>query len=363
MKLKYIIYSLLLIAFCSLVAYRIVKNKGSKEKSAGRSAAGAGPANMPPLKLSGIVATPARFENTLTVTGSIDANEQVEIKGDASGLVRGIYFREGSNVHKGQLLLKIDDSELRAQLLNALTKQNLAAENERRARLLLDKEAISREEYDAALAELRSMRSQSQLVRAQIAKTEIRAPFSGRVGLRNVSVGEYLTQATGVSTLVSLNPVKITFSVPEKYSTQVKTNTQIQFSVAGTSQKYRATVYAVEPRIESASRTLLLRARADNSSGRLIPGAFANIQLPLSAIENAILIPSEAIIPVQSGKKVFITDGRGKAKETMVETSTRTEKEVLISSGLKTGDTVITSGIMSLKEGNPVKVQVEESRR
>ena len=193
MKLTHIIYTVLILGFCTLVGYRIVKNKSDKGKAGamgGRGSA-AGKGFGQPMRVSGVVVTPSRFDNTVSVTGAIDANEEVEIKGDASGLIRGIYFTEGTNVRKGQVLVKIDDSELRAQLANAVTKQNLAAENERRARLLLDKEAISREEYDASLAELRSMRSQSQLVRAQIAKTVISAPFSGRIGLRNVSVGEY----------------------------------------------------------------------------------------------------------------------------------------------------------------------------
>ncbi|WP_207429118.1 efflux RND transporter periplasmic adaptor subunit [Pedobacter sp. SYSU D00535] len=356
MKLKHIIYAVLIIGFGSLIVYRISKNSG--DDKGGKMAGGKpGGPNQPPMRVDGVVISPTRFENTLAVTGSIDPDEQVEIKGDATGLIRAIYFKEGTNVRKGQVLVKIDDSELRAQLAQAVTRQNLAAENERRARLLLEKEAISREEYDASLAELRSQRSQTQLVRAQIAKTVITAPFNGKVGLRQVSVGEYLTPTTAITTLVNINPVKVTFSVPEKYSSQVQVNTEIAFTVAGSTQKYTARVYAVEPRIEAATRTLQLRARADNSRGTLIPGAFANIVLPLTTIEEAILIPSESIVPVQNGKKVFVTEA-GKAKEVMVETSTRTEKDVLVTAGLKPGDTVLTTGVMTLKEGAPVKVKI-----
>ena len=125
--------------------------------------------------------------------------------------------------------------------------------------------------------------------------------------------------------------------------------------MAGSAQTYTARVYAIEPSIEASTRTLQLRAKADNTSGVLIPGSFASISLPLATIEDAILIPTEAIIPVQDGKKVFVTDS-GKAKEVMVQTSTRTEKEILVISGLKAGDTVLTTGIMSLKDGSKVKV-------
>jgi len=364
MKLRTVIYTLLIVGFCSLVAYRIIKGNGAKEKG---GAMGGGKPGGPggaakPMRVNGIVIVPKKFDNTLQVTGTIEPNEQVQVRSEISGLVRGIYFKEGSNVQRGQTLLTIDDAELRAQLSQALTRQNLAAENERRAGLLLKKEAISREEYDAALAELRSLRSQTQLVRAQLAKTVIKAPFNGKIGLRAISVGEYLTPTTTVANLVNTNPVKITFSVPEKYSRSVKLNTSVSFTVAGSTQKYTAKVYAIEPQIETTTRTLQLRARAENPSGVLVPGLFATVELPLATIEDAILVPTEAIVPVQEGKKVFVTDS-GKAKEVMVETATRTAKEILVTSGLKPGDTVLTSGLMSLKPDAPVKVNTEGRNR
>lgn len=309
------------------------------------------------MRVSGVVATPREFANSLSVTGSIEANEQIEVRGQVSGLVRSINFQEGSNVRKGQVLVKIDDSELRAQLAQAQTRQTLASENERRARLLLEKEAISREEYDVARAELKTAQAQIQLVRAQLAKTSITAPFAGKVGLRAVSAGSFLSPETVVTNLVSINPIKISFAVPEKYAAQVKLNTQITFTVAGTQEKYTAKVYAIEPSIQATTRTLQLRAKADNSSGKLLPGSFANIQLPLTVITDALLIPTQAVVPVQNGKKVFITEN-GKAKEVMIETSTRTEKDLLVTSGLSAGDTVLTTGVMSLKAGSPVKVSL-----
>jgi len=360
MKLKHIIYALLIIGFGSLVIYRIAKNKAESGTPRGGRAAGA--ANQKPMNVNGIVVTLQDFANALTVTGAIDPNEEVRIISEVSGIVKGIYFQEGSYVSKGQTLVKIDDSELRAQLAQVLTKQNLASENERRARLLLQKEAISKEEYDIASADFRSAQSQTQLIRAQIAKTVVRAPFSGKIGLRAISTGEYLTPSMPVCNLVSINPVKVTFSIPEKYSSQVKVNTTISFTVAGSSKIFSARVYAIEPRIEAATRTLQLRARADNSAGSLIPGSFASISLPLSTITGAILIPTEAIVPVQDGKKVFITDN-GVAREVMVETSTRTEKDILITSGLKAGDTVLTTGILTLKDGSKVKVKTPGSKK
>ncbi|MGB4773799.1 MAG: efflux RND transporter periplasmic adaptor subunit [Daejeonella sp.] len=246
---------------------------------------------------------------------------------------------------------------MQAQLAQALTKQKLASETEYRAGVLLKKEAISKEEYDLALADLRSLQSQTQLIQAQLSKTQIRAPFSGKIGLRSISTGEYLTSSTAVANLMSINPLKITFSIPEKYAGQVKLNTPLSFTIDGSDKKYTATVYALEPAIDMSTRTLQLKAKAPNPNGELLPGSFAKIDFPLSNLNDAILIPSEAIIPVLKGKKVFISKN-GKAKEVMVETGTRTEKSVLITSGLNVGDTVLTSGMMSLKPDAPVKIKV-----
>jgi membrane fusion protein (multidrug efflux system) len=309
------------------------------------------------MKVNGVVVKHSSFSNSLSVSGSIEANEQVQIRSEVSGIVREINFKEGTNVSEGAVLLRIDDAELQAQLSQALTKQNLAAENEDRAKKLLKKEAISHEEYDIALADLRSLQAQTQLIRAQIAKTRVRAPFSGKIGLRTISAGEYLTPTTIVTSLVSVNPVKISFSIPEKYSSEVGMNSTIKFTVSGSDKTYNATVYAIEPGIDATTRTLQLKAKANNPNGELLPGSFAKVELALSNTEDAIMVPSEAVVPVLKGRKVFVTDN-GKAKEVMVETGSRTEREVLITSGLKPGDTVLTTGLMALKAEAPVKVQL-----
>jgi membrane fusion protein, multidrug efflux system len=355
MKTKHIFYTSLAVILGALIVYRLTENNSSKA-TPGPGGPGKGGATAA-VNVDGIVVSPESFANSLSVSGSIEANEQVQIRSEVSGLATGIYFKEGTNVSKGQLLLKINDLELQAQLSQALTKQKLAAETEYRAGELLKKEAISKEEYDVALADLRSLQSETQLTRAQLAKTQIRAPFSGKIGLRTVSSGEYVTPTTTIANLVSINPVKITFSVPEKYAGQIKLNTAINFTVAGSDKKYTAKVYAIEPSIDMTTRTLQLKATAANPSGELLPGSFAKIDLPLSNVDDAMLIPTEAVIPVLKGKKVFVSE-QGKAKEVMVETGTRTEKSILITSGLKVGDTVLTTGMMSLKPETPVKIKI-----
>lgn len=349
MKIKHLVYTLLLIGIGSFIAYRVVANKTKNEDPKDKDG------KEKPMTVTGIVVKSQTFDNTLSLSGSIEANEQVEIRSEISGIVEGIYFQEGSTVAKGQVLFKVNDIELKAQLIQAKTKEGLAGENERRAKLLLQKEAISQEEYDVARADYKSAQAQSQLINAQIYKTSVRAPFSGKIGLRAISPGTYITPSLLVAKLVNVNQLKITFSIPEKYASQVKTNVNLSFTVAGTTDTYTAKVYAIEPEVAVATRTLQVRAIAQNSNGKLLPGTFANVVLPLDIIKNAIVVPTEAIIPVQNGKKVFVANN-GMAKEIMVATATRTDASILVLSGLKVSDTVLTSGVMALKNETPIKV-------
>ena len=352
MKLKHIIYAILIIGLGAFIAYRITSNKNKNDDSKDKGG------KNKTMTVNGIVLKTQTFDNNLSLSGSIEANEQVEIRSEISGIVEGIYFKEGSNVTKGQLLFKVNDIELRAQLAQAKTKEGLASENERRARLLLEKEAISQEEYEVSRADLKLAQSQIQLIQAQIAKTSVKAPFSGKIGLRSISPGTYITPVILVAKLVNTGKLKITFSIPEKYVGQVKINTDITFKVAGSDEEYNAKIYAIEPEVAVATRTLQVRAIAENKSGKLLPGTFADVELPLDIIKDAIIVPTEAVIPIQNGKKVFISS-KSEAKEVMIETATRTDASILILSGLKPGDTLITSGVMSLKNETPVKVLIK----
>ncbi|RWX03750.1 efflux RND transporter periplasmic adaptor subunit [Flavobacterium cerinum] len=358
MKIKYIVYTLIIVGVGALVYYRISENSAKKNEQGGGGKDG----KKPPMSVNGVVVAPQEFSNTLSLSGSIEANEQVEIRSEVSGIAEKIFFTEGAKVSQGQVLVKINDVELRAQAGAARTRQNLAAENERRARLLLQKEAISQEEYDIASADFKTAQAQTQLINAQIAKTSIRAPFSGTIGLRNISPGTYVTSATLIASLVSSSQVKITFSIPEKYASQMKLNSKISFTVAGTTQNFEAKIYAIEPAVDVATRTLRVRALAQNSDGKLLPGTFANVALPLEKVDGAFVIPTEAIVPIQGGKKVFIAKN-GLAEEVMVQTGTRTDKDIVVLSGLKAGDTVLTTGVLTLKKETPVKVSVTKNAK
>lgn len=355
MKTKHLVYVVLIIGIIALIAYRIINNREE-----GKTGQRSGP---PPIAtVTGIIATPKEFSDNLSLSGTLEANEQVEIRSEIMGVVDAINFKEGNQVSKGQVLLRVNDKELRANLSKVGTAKQLGSENERRAKLLLEKQAISQEEYDVASAEYKSAQAELQLISAQLGKATIRAPFSGTIGLRYISEGTYVTPSTPIATLVNTKQLKITFSIPEKYASRIKLDSDITFTTSGSKTEYTAKIYAIEPQVDVATRTLKMRAIAENSEGNLYPGMFASVVLPLETVDDAILVPSEALIPIQNGKMIFISEG-GKAKQIIVETGSRTESSVRIISGLKMGDTILTSGVMSLKDGVPVKVQFKESNK
>lgn len=350
MKTKYIVYTVLIFGLIALIAYRIMDNR--KIANAGKNISG------PSVKtVTGLIVAPEKFTDRLSLSGTLEANEQVDLRSEMSGVVEAINFKEGSRVSKGQVLLRVNDTELRAQLSQVKTAQQLAAENERRAKQLLEKQAISQEEYDMASADLKSAEARSQLISAQLAKTTVRAPFSGTIGLRNISKGTYVTPTTPIATLVNLEQLKMTFSVPEKYANRMKVDNELTFTVSGSKETYTAKIYAIEPKIDLATRTLKVRAIAQNPKKTLYPGMFANVDLPLETIDDAIMVPTEALIPIQNGKVIFVLKD-GKATQVEVETDARTAKDARVISGLKVGDTILTTGVMALKNGSPVNVEL-----
>lgn len=367
MKKRYIFYFILLVGIIYLVYYRIGENKKIEGQGGGGKAPGAkgmdgkGGGGAPGMSVEGIVVKTTNFSSDLEISGNIEANESVVLRSEVSGLVTGIFFKEGTNVSKGAVLVKINDNDIQAQLKDVLTKQTLSATNENRAKQLLEKGAISQEEYDNSFAALQSLKAQAQLIRAQLAKTSVVAPFSGKIGLRSISIGEYLTSSTAIANLLSINPIKVSFSVPEKYIGQIKLNSEISFTTGASAKVFKGRVFAIEPGVNQQTRTLQIKALAQNPIGELLPGSFAQIKLTLSTIKDAILVPTEAVIPVLKGKIVYVSRD-GKAEQVNVEAGTRTAENVLITNGLKVGDTVLTTGAMSLKPDAPVKVKLVKNK-
>ncbi len=295
------------------------------------------------------------LNNNVFATGSIMANEEVMLLPEITGKIIFLSIHEGNAVRKGELLVKINDADLQAQLRKMELQLKIGDEKLYRLKQLLALNGISQEEYDVALNQSNSTKADIDYVKAQISKTEIRAPFNGVMGLKYVSEGSMVNASSRIASIQQMNPAKIDFSVPEKYAGLLNKSETVIFTVSNNSKKYKAKVYAIEPKIDMATRTVQLRATADNSNGELYAGAFAKIELPLTKTENAILVPTEAIIPILKGKKVFICKN-GRAEEVFVETGIRTDGQIQIMSGLSEGDSVITTGIMQLKKGAPVKI-------
>jgi len=298
---------------------------------------------------------PVDLAERLATIGTVRANESVEIVSEISGKIAAIHFDEGARVNQGDLLLEIDDSELLAERQRALYRVELAERAEARQQQLLDDGVISTETHDVALGELNVLRAELQLIEAQLLKTEIRAPFEGVIGLRWVSPGSFLSSQTRIASLHDLDPVKLDFSVPERYAALMQIGDTISFTVEGVDRAFNGAIYAIEPGIDTASRSLRMRARSPNSDGALLPGTFANVDLTVRSVTGALTVPAIAVIPELGGKKVYVyRDGR--AEPVPVTTGIRNEREVQITGGLEAGDLVIISGILELQPGLEVEL-------
>jgi membrane fusion protein (multidrug efflux system) len=288
--------------------------------------------------------------------GSILANEEVEIRSEISGRLIKLLFKEGDFVKKGAILFRINDQDLRARLRKLQFNKKLAEDNEFRQKRLLEKEAISQREYDIAVNSVNTIQADIEDLEAQLAKYIVHAPFDGTIGLRFISEGSYISPATKIATLTNLNPAKLDFSIPAKYAQNVSKGSIVQFTMDDNPDKFTATVYAIDPKIDPQTRTLQLRATAPNPRQVLIPGAFIKVELILKTKGTAILIPTEAVIPEAAGSKVFIVEN-GKAKSVKIKLGIRGEKTIEVIEGLSIGDTLITVGTLQVKPEGEVEIK------
>lgn len=302
-----------------------------------------------------MVVSPTNLQHNISTTGSIRADETVDLRSEVSGKITNIYFEEGQPVTKDQLLLKTNDSELKAQLQRAEYRLQLAEQQERRQAKLLEKGGISQEDYDATLNEVNVLRSEINLIEAQIEKTEIRAPFDGKVGLKYVSNGSYISPSTRIASLQNIDPVKIDFTVPERYAGQVDVGDTILFDVQTADSTFEGEIYAIEPEISSDTRSLQIRAVSENKEALLLPGSFANIELILETRQQALTVPSISLVPEQGRQYVYLYSS-GKAIKQEVSTGIRNESMVEITQGLAESDTVLTSGLLQVRNDMPVRI-------
>jgi len=307
------------------------------------------------LRAEAVLLQHETIEDRIFSTGTLEANEIVDLRAETSGIITGVYFEEGRDVEKGDLLLKINDSELQAEKSRAQYRFNLAEQREERQKRLLDRGGISQDEYEATMNEVNVLRAELQLIEARISHTELRAPFSGKIGLKYVSSGSFISSDTQIATLQEIDPIKIDFSIPERYLARVDIGDKINFNVQGYDSTFTGEVYAIEPRIDRETRTLQVRAISDNEDQLLFPGAFANIVLILDEIDDAILVPTMALVPELNTQKVFLSKN-GKVQESRVRTGIRTSDHVQVIDGVAAGDTVLTTGILQAREGMDVEI-------
>lgn len=337
-----------------VIALLVIKVVFLKPENAEGPKPGAGAPNMP-VNVTGYVVQAQSIQNELFSSGSILANEEVALRPEVSGKLIAIHFQEGGMVKKGALLAKINDADLQAQLRKLQVQASLFRDREARLKGLLDIRGVSQDEYEAGANQLKTIAADIDFTKAQIAKTELRAPFSGRIGLKQISVGNFVSTGDVIATLQQTDELKLDFTVPEKYAGMIKVGDEVHFSVENRAGDFRAKVFAVEAAIDRATRNVVVRALYPNASAELIPGSFAKVKLVMNDIEAALMVPTEAVIPELKGKKVFVVHG-GKAVPVSVSTGLRNDAQIQITEGLKAGDTVITTGIMSLKPETPVKL-------
>lgn len=321
---------------------------GKNEQQPGAGGAPApGKAALTVNAVEGFVVKTSALTEKVTASGNLVPAEETELHPEASGRVISLNLPEGKAVRKGDLLLKIFDEDLRTQLRKLETQLKQAEITEQRLSELLKVKGVSQQEYDLAVLQTQTIRADIELLRVNLAKTELRAPYDGVLGLRRISPGAYVTPATAITTLRSASALKLDFAVPEKYSQQLRIGQSLDFTVEGSATPHRATVQATEQRINEGSRDLQVRAVVADSRG-LLPGAFAEVSLALGNKPQALMVPNQAIIPQARDKKVILVKG-GKAKFVTVKTGVRQAGMIELTDGVQPGDTICTTGMLFLR--------------
>ncbi len=340
----------------ALVAGIVIYRVWWKKPDEGPAGISAGPARTAlPVQAIVIGQQPLAFALD-NITASISPDERVDLAFEASGKITNIYFTEDSAVKKGDLLAKINDAPLQAQLKKLESQVKLSEDRLYRQSELLVRDAVSREAYEQAQTELAMLQADIDLVKANIAQTELRAPFDGVIGFRNVSEGAWASPTTAIAPLSKLAPLKLEFSIPEKYVNAVGRGTRVRFLVEGFLDPFDAEVYAVSSEVEQGTQQLDVKALYPNSRAQLMPGRFAQVAITLYEHENAIVIPSEAVIKEMGIDKVYLYRG-GVAQPVDIEAGQRTDAAVEVITGLAPGDTLITTGTLQLRQGLPVKLE------
>ena len=326
---------------------------GKKKQDAAQQKNGA--AKPPPMKVDGYIVRPEPFQENIEVPGNIVPNEMAEIHPEVSGRIVQLNVAEGKYVGKGTVLAKLYDGDLRAQLNKVQIQLALAQKTEDRQAQLLKIQGISQQDYDISLLQVNSLRADIGILQTSISKTVVRAPFSGKLGLKNISPGSYVSPASVIAIINQTDRLKLDFTVPEKYIDQIKTGQLVTFTFEGSNKQLGAKVIATESNITENTRSLTVRAAVMGSDPGLLPGSFAKVMLSFDPDPNALLVPTQAILPQARGKKVILYKG-GTAIFADVTTGVRDSAKVQITDGLKAGDTVVVTGLLSVRP--EAKIQI-----
>lgn len=299
------------------------------------------------------------FTQRLTAVGSLRADESVVMRPEVAGRVQFIGFREGQPVEKGQVLFRLDDATARAELAQADAALALARSQHGRARELSRQGFVSQQALDDAASQLRVQQAALEAARVRLDKTVLRAPFDGVIGLRSVSVGDYVTAGQDLVALQALDPLKLDFKVPEQYLAHVAEGQQLDIQVdALPGQTRTGRVFAISPTVDANGRSVWLRAEVENGDGALRPGLFARVALLLSSYQG-LAVPEAALAPSGDGQYVYVV-ADDEARQVAVTLGQRRDGMVEVSGDLASGDVVIVAGLQRISDGVPVRVQVRE---
>lgn len=336
-----------------LLAFGIPKLLSAKKSEATPAATAPGP--PPAVPVDEYVVRTTTVAQELQATGTIQANQEVQLVSEVARKVTGIYAHEGTSVARGAVLFKLDDAELQARRHKLQLQEKLALLDDRRMRGLLATESVTQQEYDQISTNLQVLQADIQLVDVELAKTRIRAPFAGKIGLNQVDVGAYVTPSTVLTSLEDVSQVEVSFTVPERFAAEVRPGQTIQFTTENNQKPQAGRIVAAEPRTDVSTRSLLVKAIAPNAQRQLVPGMSAKINFAIKATTDALVVPTEALIPTAKGYSLFAIKG-GKADYRDVTTGARSSSTVQVLTGLSAGDTVITSNLLRLGPGVPVRV-------
>ncbi len=340
----YFLYSITFILF-------LLSSCGSSDKKPAAPAA----AMSPVQKVEGFIVTTKLISDREELPGSIIANETTEIHAEISGRLVYLNLNEGKIVGKGTLLAKIYDGDLQAQLKKLNAQLAVAEQTAKRMEELLKIGGVSQQEYDLSGLQVNTIRADMEIVKTNISRTEIRAPFSGTLGLKNISEGAYITPQITITTIRQNSQLKLDFVLPERFTGSMNPGKLVDFTVEGNPKKYSARVIASESGLAENTRSQNIRALVINNDGKLLPGIFAKVVTDFNADPNGLIVPTQAILPQARGKKVIVYHN-GQAKFTDVTNLIRYSSFIQITSGLKVGDTIITTGLMSLKPDAKVEI-------